>query len=125
MSHNWLGITEPVKNLRRMRSKHFVVLLLALLSMRLAGVDCGCAYAGDEVDYSAPYITVENGKLVTRYPTKEHAPDDAPVQTDVDEVAEPPEKEPLSLLLWGLIAAIAVVLSILARYALLRRKINA
>ncbi len=59
-------------NFTRMRSKHFVVLLFASLSMRLAGIDCGCVYAGDEVDYSAPYITVENGELITRYPSKYH-----------------------------------------------------
>ena len=29
--------------------------------------------AGDEVDYSAPYIVVEDGKLVTKYPAQEHA----------------------------------------------------
>lgn len=31
------------------------------------------ASAGDEVDYSAPYVTVENGELVTKYPAKAHA----------------------------------------------------
>jgi len=31
-------------------------------------------YVGDQVDYSAPYLTVENGELVTKYPTNEHAP---------------------------------------------------
>lgn len=30
------------------------------------------ALAGDEVDYSAPYVVVENGELVTKYPAKEH-----------------------------------------------------
>lgn len=30
------------------------------------------APAGDEVDYSAPYVTVENGELVTKYPAKAH-----------------------------------------------------
>lgn len=29
--------------------------------------------AGDEVDYSAPYLVVENGELVTKYPAREHA----------------------------------------------------
>ncbi len=29
--------------------------------------------AGDEVDYSAPYLVVENGELVTKYPALEHA----------------------------------------------------
>lgn len=31
------------------------------------------ALAGDEVDYSAPYLTLENGELVTKYPIKDHA----------------------------------------------------
>lgn len=30
------------------------------------------ALAGDEVDYSAPYLVVEDGKLVTKYPGREH-----------------------------------------------------
>lgn len=41
---------------------------LALVACLLAAG----AIAGDEVDYSAPYVTLENGELVTRYPTKEH-----------------------------------------------------
>ena len=30
------------------------------------------APAGDEVDYSAPYLVVENGELVTKYPANDH-----------------------------------------------------
>jgi hypothetical protein len=30
------------------------------------------ARGGDEVDYSAPYLVVENGELVTKYPNREH-----------------------------------------------------
>ena len=92
-----------------MRRKHFVVFLLASLWTRLPGFDCGCVYGGDEVDYLAPYLTIENGELVTRYPAKEHAPGDNPVPSDPDEVAESPRKESLSLLLWCLPAAIAVL----------------
>jgi hypothetical protein len=33
---------------------------------------CGPAWASDEVDYSAPYVTLEDGKLVTKYPAKPH-----------------------------------------------------
>ncbi len=76
--------------------------------MPLAGIDCSCVYAGDEVDYSAPYLTVENGELVTRYPAKEHAPDDVPVDADADEVVESPQYVPVSWLVWGLLAAIVV-----------------
>ena len=96
-------------NLSCIRRKCLVVLFIASLSMRLPGIDCGCVYAGDEVDYSAPYITVENGELVTRYPAKEHAVADAPVQPDPGEVAETPKKEPVSLLLLGLPVAAAVL----------------
>ena len=94
-----------------MRSRHFVVLLIGLLSMPLAGIDCGCVYAGDEVDYAAPYLTVENGELVTRYPAKEHAPDDIPVQPEPgpDEAVKPPKKESLSFLITALLAAIVVI----------------
>jgi hypothetical protein len=44
----------------------------------LAAAFCGAiwispmAHAYDEVDYSAPYVTVENGVLVTKYPDLEH-----------------------------------------------------
>ena len=30
------------------------------------------APAGDDVDYSAPYLVVEDGELVTKYPALEH-----------------------------------------------------
>ena len=33
--------------------------------------------AGDDVDYSAPYLVVENGELVTKYPAKEHEAGDS------------------------------------------------
>ena len=39
------------------------------------------APAGDEVDYSAPYLVVEDGELVTKYPAKEHE-GDSPQQQD-------------------------------------------
>ncbi len=38
----------------------------------------GESFAGDEVDYSAPYLVVEDGELVTKYPNKEHVVDGAP-----------------------------------------------
>ena len=49
---------------------------------------------GDEVDYSAPYLVVENGELVTKYPAREHeAGDTAPGATQdagpaLDEVSQ-------------------------------------
>lgn len=90
--------------------------------MLLAGTDCGSVYAGDEVDYSAPYITVEHGELITRYPAKEHPTGDTPVQPDPVEIAETPKKEPLSLLLWGLPAALAVL--VFAKFKSRRQRHN-
>ncbi len=43
------------------------ILLLVIFAIPIA------APAGDEVDYSAPYLVVEDGELVTKYPAKEHA----------------------------------------------------
>jgi hypothetical protein len=37
--------------------------------------------AGDDVDYSAPYLVVEDGELVTKYPAGEHNGESA--ETDV------------------------------------------
>lgn len=53
------------------------LLLRALLLASLAVT--GPALGGDEVDYSAPYLVVEDGELVTRYPDKQHeaVPDEA------------------------------------------------
>lgn len=53
------------RELTARRLRYAVVLSLA--------VAAGSALAGDETDYSAPYVTVENGELVTRYPAKKHA----------------------------------------------------
>lgn len=50
-------VREPWRSMR---------LLLAALLL------AGPAWAGDEVDYSAPYLTLEDGKLVTKYPAKPH-----------------------------------------------------
>ena len=57
----------------------------------------GSGFAGDETDYSAPYITVENGELVTKYPAKEHAAvGDAvtPASTGAEPVAEGNSRTP-------------------------------
>lgn len=44
----------------------------AALVACLIAVSAPTTQAGDEVDYSAPYIVVENGELVTRYPAVQH-----------------------------------------------------
>ena len=54
-----------------------------------AGIAPLVAMAGDEVDYSAPYLVVEDGKLVTKYPGQEHEGVAAqPVSTSQSESAE-------------------------------------
>jgi hypothetical protein len=62
---------------------------------------CGTAMAGDEVDYSAPYITLENGELVTKYPAKQHDPN-AQIAGDPD---------PWGIAGSGILIALAVFLS--------------
>ena len=76
------------------------------------------ASAGDEVDYSAPYLTVENGELVTRYPAKEHRPQDGGT------AAEPSGGAANRMAPLGLAAGlgIAIALSVVAwRRAVVRR----
>lgn len=77
------------------------------------------ALAGDEVDYSAPYLTLENGQLVTKYPAKEHTPGEDPAQATADiagqqESAESPPP-------WPIFAAAAIGLAGLL--FLLRRRL--
>lgn len=63
------------------------------------------AGAGDEVDYSAPYLVVENGELVTKYPAKQHAGTE---ETDPPVTAESRAAENASSgSRWWLIAALA------------------
>jgi hypothetical protein len=63
------------------------------------------AGAGDEVDYSAPYLVVENGELVTKYPAREHAGTE---ETDPPATAESRALENASSgSRWWLIAALA------------------
>jgi hypothetical protein len=47
------------------RSTAVTVTVVLLLVSPFAG-------AGDEVNYSAPYLVVENGELLTKYPAREH-----------------------------------------------------
>lgn len=50
----------------------------ALMSVLGVFVLCTDASASDdEADYSAPYLVVENGELVTRYPAKTHELDES------------------------------------------------
>lgn len=76
----------------------------------------GSGFAGDEVDYSAPYITVENGELVTRYPVREHA--GADVVTPANSPGEPVD-ERKSRMPWIAAALIPLLLVIIL---LIRRR---
>ena len=62
---------------------------LLLTSLLLASLAAAApALGGDEVDYSAPYLVVEDGELVTRYPNREH--EAAADQAGVDDSAQMP-----------------------------------
>lgn len=80
------------------------------------------ASAGDEVDYSAPYLVVENGELVTRYPDKQHENAGAGGETDAagevaGESAEGGRAE------WVLAAAlVAVIIGLLLLLRRVRRR---
>lgn len=99
-------------HMRGVRARHLVILFLPLLGMHLPGFDRGYVYAGDETDYSAPYLTVENGELVTRFPAKEHVQGDTPALADSGELPEP---SPLSLFLWGILAAVIFAVAVGSR----------
>ena len=70
--------------------------------------------AGDEVDYSAPYLVVENGELVTKYPAREHeAGDSAPVAAEDGEAVVDDDGQ--SRKTWIIVAvALVVVIAFLA-----------
>lgn len=91
-------------------------MIQALIIFALLASCCQNAIAGDEVDYSAPYLTLENGQLVTKYPAKQHLPGEQAAQrptavTEPAPAAGPPQ--------WPAIAVVAIVIvSIL----LLRRR---
>ena len=79
------------------------------------------AYAGDEVDYSAPYMTVENGELVTKYPAREHIPGDPATQAlPTDDTGAPDPAE--SWARTWLPAVVVPVLGVVAFLVLQRRR---
>jgi lysozyme family protein len=63
--------------------------VLALLGAAALVLAAAPGSASDEVDYSAPYLTLEDGKLVTRYPAKQHDPQDAAAQPAAGASGEP------------------------------------
>lgn len=90
-------MSRPTFNTTRRRVSATVAAVLLLVSP-FAG-------AGDEVDYSAPYLVVENGELVTTYPAKQHAETE---ETDPLVITESKASEDVSSgSRWWLIAALA------------------
>ncbi len=73
------------------------------------------APAGDEVDYSAPYLVVENGELVTKYPANEHAGASPEADAQENKMAESPQQKVGLDTIWGMAAvAIAVMIVLLS-----------
>jgi hypothetical protein len=84
------------------------ILLATLLSVIL--VAPLLVSAGDDVDYSAPYLVVEDGELVTKYPAQEH--DGVSTDTDVPAGVDTENN-------WRI--AGAVMLAVAAAFFMLRR----
>lgn len=82
--------------------KLFVASAVLLIALFTAPVP---TRAGDEVDYSAPYLTVENGELVTKYPPKGHDTGAQSAEPGVKESPESLPQESNAQLLWIIVAA--------------------
>ena len=75
------------------------------------------ALAGDEVDYSAPYLVVEDGELVTKYPAREHegAAVAAETQADADATPSDTPSNEMPLTVVAIAALVAFLLWIKSR----------
>lgn len=62
-------------------------------------------HAGDDVDYSAPYVTLENGELVTKYPAREHVAGAQPTDAAGADSATLAEQTTVPNKLWAIAAA--------------------
>ncbi len=69
------------------------------------------APAGDEVDYSAPYLVVEDGELVTKYPAKEHAGASPEADAQESKATESPQQKVGLDNVWA-IAAVAITVAL-------------
>ncbi len=88
----------------------FVVEILLFVIFAMPAV----APAGDEVDYSAPYLVVEDGELVTKYPAKEHEGASPAAGAQASKSVESPQKKVgLDKILAIAAVAIAVVIALL------------
>ena len=84
--------------------------------------DIGRAIAGDEVDYSAPYLTVENGELVTKYPANKHDEETlAAASADISEPARAAAAGRNVRRILLAVAALAAALMLIIRYGAKRR----
>ena len=77
--------------------------------------------AGDEVDYSAPYLTLENGELVTKYPSKDHAAGAAIETASAEPTIELQQPTKQVRLIW-VFAGGAIVLVVLGLLVAQRRR---
>jgi LPXTG-motif cell wall-anchored protein len=94
----------------------------AMAALVVAGLLPAQAPAGDEVDYSAPYLTVENGKLVTKYPAKQHTNAQAAAAPQAAAGAEPASEEKAPLPVAFGIAAAGLVVAAAAFFLRRRRR---
>ncbi len=87
----------------------FVVAILLLAVFVVPRV----APAGDEVDYSAPYLVVENGELVTKYPARDH--EGASLEAGVQEskATESPQQKVGLDTIWGMAVVVIAVMIVL------------
>ena len=99
--------------------RRFLVTALLAVGVVLGSAGADRAHAGDEVDYSAPYMTVEDGKLVTKYPAREHAPGDVAAQAMPADDTDTPGPEQVRARTWLL--AVGVPLLGLAAFLILQR----
>ncbi len=81
------------------------ILLFVIFAMPLV------APAGDEVDYSAPYLVVEDGELVTKYPAKEHTGVSPEADAQASKTTESPQQQVGLDNVWA-IAAVAIAVAI-------------
>ncbi len=79
------------------------------------------APAGDEVDYSAPYLVVENGELVTKYPANEHVCVSPEADAQESKVTESPQQKVGLDTIWGK-AAVAIAVMIVLLLSIKRRR---
>lgn len=75
----------------------------AFLMMLLA--PAGVLMAGDSVDYGAPYLTLEDGELVTKYPAAKH---EGEAESAAIEVIDASPQEKSNAILVASLAAIAL-----------------